>query len=396
MNEIVKKKVTFASVLKNPIYKNRDELYKLVPTGGLLHRTEEKNELIMELAPILMNSAVSCVFVYGNPGTGKTAIITELMEELENEADSRKVKLTKAYVNCSENRTETTILIDILSQLNTDKTYPRVGWTRTKALSEFNKTLNTLKTNVIIVLDEVDYALKEGGDDILYRLSRINDGVKSKVSTLLISNDVRVADYIKPRTQSTLGRVKVIFSPYTSEELEDIVKARVRDAFKPNSVSDQVVQKIAEIEATRGGDARKALELIDACAKAAVAKGSQKITLDLVDDALKTLEKDELLSMASSLTKHQKLLYLAMLQGKIENLTGEKVYKLYKEVCIKQNVQPLTVRSIRTFLVNLSELGLIKSEVGWLRDLRKKSRTITLDIDIATRKKLRKIIRDSI
>ncbi|MBW2967875.1 AAA family ATPase, partial [Candidatus Woesearchaeota archaeon] len=129
---MTKKAVTFASVLKNPIYRNRDVLHALLPPSGLLHRTEQKNELIMELAPILMNSAVSCVFVYGNPGTGKTAVITDLMGELEDEAKKRKVQLKKAYVNCSENRTETTILIDVLSQINPSKTYPRVGWTRSK------------------------------------------------------------------------------------------------------------------------------------------------------------------------------------------------------------------------------------------------------------------------
>ena len=393
---MAKKAVTFASVLQNPIYKNRDVLYALVPPTGLLHRTEQKNELIMELAPILMNSAVSCVFVYGNPGTGKTAIITELLGELSDEAKKRKVKLLKAYVNCSENRTETTILVDILSQINPKKTYPRVGWTRAKALSEFKKVTNDLKTNIIVVLDEVDYALKESGDDIIYRLSRVNEKLDSRVSTILVSNDVRVADYIKPRTQSTLGRVRVIFAPYNAEELYDILKDRVKYAFNRDSVSDQVVKKVAEIEASRGGDARKALELLDSCAKIAISKNSSKVTLDLVDEADKTLEKDTIFNMVSTLTKHQKLLYLAMVKSNKKELDGGKVYKMYKEVCEKQNVSPLSVRSIRTFLVNLSELGLIRSEVTWLRNLRKKSRTIRLDMDAATRKKLRKVIRDSI
>ncbi len=61
-------------------------IYALNPPSGLLHRTEQKNELIMELAPILMNSAVSCIFVYGNPGTGKTSLILELSEKLSHEA----------------------------------------------------------------------------------------------------------------------------------------------------------------------------------------------------------------------------------------------------------------------------------------------------------------------
>ncbi|MBN1544819.1 AAA family ATPase [Candidatus Woesearchaeota archaeon] len=390
------KAVTFASVLQNPIYKDRDVLYALVPQTGLLHRTEQKNELVMELAPILMNSAVSCVFVYGNPGTGKTAVITELLAELTAEAKKRKVNLKQAYVNCSENRTETTIIVDILSQIDPSKSYPRVGWTRSKAVSEFTRVTNELNTNIIAVLDEVDYALKESGDDIIYRLSRINEKAGSKVSTILISNDVRVGDYIKPKTHSTLGRVRVIFAPYTSEELNDILKDRARYAFNPDVVSDQVLQKIAEIESSRGGDARKALELLDSCAKAAISKGGRKVTLDLVDEADRSLEKDTIFNIVGTLTKHQKLLYLGMVQSNKSDLDGGRVYSMYVEACQKQNVQPLSIRRIRTFLVNFSELGLIKSEVTWLRSLRKKSRTITLELDSATRKKLRKVIRDSI
>ncbi len=393
---MVKKAVTFASVLRSPIYKNRDVLYALVPPTGLLHRTEQKNELIMELAPILMNSAVSCVFVYGNPGTGKTAVITELMTELETEAKKRKINLKKAYVNCSENRTETTILIEILSQINPEKTYPRVGWTRAKAISEFKKVTDELNTNIISVLDEADYALKESGDDIIYRFSRINEKTKSKVSTILISNDVRVAEYIKPKTQSTLGRLRVIFAPYTAEELQDILKDRVKNAFNSDVISEPVIQKIAEIEASRGGDARRAIELIDSCAKTAIAKNSKKVTLDFVDEADRNLEKDNIFGMVAELTKHQKILFLAMVKTAKKQFDGGKVYRMYIEVCQHQNVAPLSVRSIRTFLVNLSELGLIKSEVTWLRSLKKKSRTISLDMDEATRKKLRKVIRDSI
>lgn len=390
------KAVTFASVLQNPVYKDRDVLYALVPPTGMLHRTQQRNELIMELAPILMNSAVNCVFVYGNPGTGKTAAITQLMEELTEEAKKRKVSLVKAYVNCSENRTETTIIIDILSQLSVGKTYPRVGWTRAKAIAEFVKVTSELNTNVIAVLDEVDYALKESGDDIIYRLSRINEKAGSKISTILISNDLRVADYIKPKTQSTLGRVRVIFSPYSAEELYDIINERAKLAFNKEVVSEQVLRKIGEIEASRGGDARRALELLDSCAKIAIAKNLKKVTLDLVEDADRNLEKDSIFTTVATLTKHQKLLFLAMLKSNKKELDGNSVYKMYVEACVKHNVQALTVRSVRTFLINLSELGLIKSEVTWLRTLQKKSRSIKLDVDEATSKKLRKMIRDSI
>ncbi len=389
------KKLTFASMLKGSLYKNRDIIYDVVPPTGFVHRTDERNQLIMELSPILMNSAVSSVFIYGTPGTGKTGLMFELMKELETEAKKNKVKLKSAYVNCSEKRTETIVLIEILSEL-TGKEYPKVGWTRAKAVSEFIKVLDEIGDNILVILDEVDYTLRESGDDILYRLSRVNSQAKSNLSTVLISNDIKVGDYIKPKTASTLGRVRVIFSPYTSEELFDILNARAKSAFKANTISDAVLKKVGEIESARGGDARKALELMDACAKLAMSKKRNQVTLDLVDDAYNNLEQDTAIKTLTGLAKHQKLLYLALLKGKTDVLDGKGVYKSYLGECSSYNEEPLSERRIRSFLVEFGELGLIESEVGWLKDLRKKSRKITLNLDKALKNKVRKMLRDTI
>ncbi|MBU0536750.1 MAG: AAA family ATPase [Nanoarchaeota archaeon] len=388
--------MTFASVLKNPIYNKRDVLYSLEPPTGFLHRTGQKNELIMELAPILMGSAVNCVFVYGVPGTGKTGLLLDLMKELEQEAVKKKIDLKTVYINCSENRTETVILTGILNQINPEREYPKMGWTRTKALSEFNKVLNKEGMQVLLVLDEVDYVLKEAGDDILYRLSRINNDVKSKISTLVISNDVRVGDYIKPRTQSAFGRVKVIFSPYTSDELFDILRERAKVAFKPGVITDAVIKKVAEIEAQRNGDARKAMELMDSCAKICMGKKRSKITLDLVEEADKSLERDQALAMITTLTQHQKLIYVSILKNEEKVMAGSDIYRIYCEECESYNIKPLSERRVRSFLIELTEMGLIDSEVGWLATAKKKTRKIVLNLDSAVRNKAIKLIRDSI
>lgn len=395
--------MTFASVLKNPIYQQRDILYALHPPEGFLHRVDEKNELIMELAPILMQSPVNCASVYGNPGTGKTGLVLSLLEELENEATSRDINLKTAYINCSENRTETTILVELLSQLNPDKEYPKMGWNRSKAIAEFKKLMKAHpETQILLVLDEVDYVLREAGDDILYRLSRINNKTKKKqktkagLSTVIISNDLRVDDHIKPKTQSSLGRVKVVFSPYNEQELYDILKDRAGHAFKKSAVADAVLKKIAQIESQRDGDARKALELLDNCAKTAIAQNRNKITLDLVSEADRSLERDNMMNIIASLTQHQKLTYYAILKQPKNILAGMDVYKQYKAACKGYNIKPLSQRRVRSFVVNLKELGLIKSEVGWLADLKKKTRKVEITLDKAVKNKVIKMLRDNI
>ncbi len=380
--------------MKKSIYKDRNSLYELVPKEGLVGRINERNDLIMELAPILLSSPVSSIFVYGTPGTGKTALSLEICNELGKEAKKKSMELKIVYINCSENRTEYSILLELLSRLSNTE-IPKTGWSTKKVMTEIRDSLTNKNTNVLVVLDEVDYVLKESGDDVLYKLSRINVNLTSKVSSIIISNDLRVYDYLSPRTQSSFGRIRIIFSPYNSDELKGILANRAAKAFMPKTVSSAVLSKIAEIESERGGDARKALELLDSCGKIALAKNKKSITLDTVKQADKNLEQDSLIKTLTALTKHQKILFLSLLKTKGQT-TGPQVYLNYIKTCKSFKVNPLSERRIRTFIIFFSELHLINSEVGWVKTLKKKSRKITLNFDSAIKIKIRKRVRDSI
>ena len=92
--------------------------------------------------------------------------------------------------------------------------------------------------NLLIVLDEIDHTLKQSGDDILYLLSRINDFVSSRVTTIIISNDVNVSNYIKPRVTSSFGRNKIIFTPYNANDLLKIMQDRIDYCFKAGVIGE--------------------------------------------------------------------------------------------------------------------------------------------------------------
>jgi archaeal cell division control protein 6 len=387
------RKLTFDKVLKKSIYKDRDALYDLLPKEGLVGRVSERNDLIMELAPILLNSPVASMFVYGTPGTGKTALTLEICNELKRESKKKHIEIKVVYINCSENRTEYSILLEILTRLSNTEV-PKLGWSTKKVLTEIRSSLKN-NTNVLVVLDEIDYVLKESGDDILYRLSRINNNLTSKLSSIVISNDLRVYDYLSPRTQSSFGRIKIIFSPYTTQELKAILANRAAKAYLPKVVSSAVLGKIADIESERGGDARKALELLDACGKISLARGKKRLTLEVVEEADKNLERDSLIKTLTGLTKHQKILYLTLLKSKAQT-TGPEVYLNYVKACKSFKATPLSERRIRTFVIFFNELDLIHSEVGWVTNLKKKSRKISLNLDSAIKIKIRKKVRDSI
>jgi len=73
-----------------------------MPPEGLVGRIKERNDLVMELSPILLGSPVSSVFVYGTPGTGKTALTMQISEELRKEAKKQKGVAEEDFVLLTE------------------------------------------------------------------------------------------------------------------------------------------------------------------------------------------------------------------------------------------------------------------------------------------------------
>ena len=82
----------------------------------------------------------------------------------------------------------------------------------------------------------------EKGDDVLYNLSRVNsDLLRSRVSLIGISNDLKFTEFLDPRVKSSLGEDEIIFPPYNAEQIKDILGQRAKLAFKPGVLEDDVI-----------------------------------------------------------------------------------------------------------------------------------------------------------
>lgn len=372
--------LTFDMVKKNTIFRDRHILTRLIPPNGKFeHREQQRNKLILELAPLLTGQRASNLFVYGMPGTGKTALMTDLRTALEKQARKDNIELATVMVNCEKCRTDTLILTDILRQLRPETRLPRSGMNRSAVLSDFTEWLTELELSLLVVLDEIDKALLASGDDILFFLSRLKDDsrLKANVCTVMISNDVQVQTYLQPKTQSSFGRTRIIFPQYDAQELATILGARAELAFCENVLADGVIEKIAALEARSGGDAREAIELLDTCGKLAMARRSNRVELDLVSEALEHLESETVLHVAVVLPLHQKLLFLALLEPMQSEVTSIQAWLGYVALCEKLRYQPLSRRRIQSFLVQFDAADLTVSEMSYHRGTRKKVRRIT-------------------
>lgn len=301
-----------------------------IPTR-LLHREGQLRELERCLRPALRKKSVENVFLVGPSGTGKTTVVTWILESYFKEIS--------AYVNCWKYRSMHDVLSEIL------RAFGFVIHGREYTSELITKLEDLLKKRKIIVcLDEVDQ-LKEF--DVLYTLTRNGCGL------ILASTHYHALMYLPTRIKSSLALTEIEFPAYKPDEIFDILKDRVQFSFKPNSLKDELI-KIASIMAE--GDARTGLEILRRAGKKAEDKGLKQVTIEEIKEAAKEARRFKKSFFLSKLNEHQKII-CKILEKKRKMPSG----LLYKEYC-KLVSNPVVDRAYRNYMKRMVELGLIKSE----------------------------------
>ena len=79
-----------------------------------------------------------------------------------------------------------------------------------------------------MVIDEIDY-LYTKDQDVLYNLFDWTQSSRSKLAIIAISNTINFPETLKPKIMSRIGNKRLIFEPYSSTEISEILKQRVKD-----------------------------------------------------------------------------------------------------------------------------------------------------------------------
>ena len=225
----------FESFLKCArLFKDREALRHDYLPEKLPHRETQIRLLGEAVSPVLKDARCSNIFIYGNTGTGKTAVTKYVLSHLECKAKECGAPVRVCYVNCRMTGSEYRIFAN-LSQ-NVGLLIPFTGLSVGEVFDRFRAGLDASRTLFIVVLDEIDTLIKDRGDSLLYELTRINETLqKSKVSIIGISNDLRLKEFLDPRVFSSLSEEEMVFRPYDASELRNILFERSRISFHEGS-----------------------------------------------------------------------------------------------------------------------------------------------------------------
>ncbi len=355
----------------NGLFINREAMRPSYMPDVLPHREKEISDVASILVPALRGETPSNIFIYGKTGTGKTAVTKFVGKELVKKGEELGRPVNFVYINCEVVDTQYRLLQNIANHFITDwsERIPFTGWPTDEVYAKLKHMIDKNGGVTIIILDEVD---KLKGDEALYNLSRINSYLNhAKVSLVGISNDLKFTEFLDPRVKSSLGEENLIFPPYDASELQDILRQRAEIALKPGVLDDDVIPLCAALAAQEHGDARRALDLLRMAAELAEREGSPRITKRFVRLAQNKIEIDRITEVVKTLPTHSKLILLSIvLHGKQGISSGNRgvittgeVFEVYRELCKKTRVDPLTQRRVADLISELDMLGIITARV---------------------------------
>ena len=351
------------------IFKNREALSSTYIPKHFPHREEEIGNIANILKPALSGSRPSNILIYGQTGTGKTAVAKFICDQITAKANDEDKKIHTTYINCKQTNTTYSILSNIGKAYSKEweEEIPIAGWRIDKVYAEVKQKAKENGGIVILVLDEIDALVNKSGDDILYHLTSLNSDLEnSKISIIGISNDVKFTSWLDPRVKSRLGEESLAFAPYNAPQIEEILYERSKIAFKKNVVEPLVVSYCSSKAAQEHGDVRKALDLLRISAELADREEREIVTARYVNLAQNVMENDQVKNIISTLPIQNKATFASIIvnQGSRRNgqqTTGE-VYETYSRICNIFKLEILTQRRISNLISELDMQGLIHAK----------------------------------
>ncbi len=353
---------------KESLFADKGVLQSQYVPEAIPHRDEQINQVANILAPALRLEKPSNLFIYGKTGTGKTLTVKYTTEQILEVATARNIPIKVFYLNCKLKKVADTEY-RLIAQLARffGRAIPATGLPTDEVYSAFFDALDNEKQIAIIILDEIDQLVKKAGDEIIYNLTRINSELKqSQMSIIGISNDLMFSNNMDPRVKSSLSEEEIIFPPYNAIQLQDILKERSSTAFKKEIIQPGVIQKCAAYAAREHGDARRALELLRVAGEIAERNNETQVCINHIDEAEDKIEKERIFELVTTQPKQfQAVLYTTIMINNSDSdkfFTGD-VYELYRDICKRSDLRPLTQRRVSDVLAELDMLGIINAKV---------------------------------
>ncbi len=276
---------------ESAVFTDRSKLSPRFVPSELPHRQKQMEQITHVFASAASDPdrfPLTILQVIGVAGIGKTTTVTKSAKAIEEGFAKNRLTLKTAYINLKlQGGNKFAIYRFLLERLAPD--LPSQGLSAEEMLRYLLRYLRDNKQYALIIMDEIDYLVKTSKDTgIIYDLTRLNEFEPDRPcnvkGVIFIARSTDFYSRLDPAELSTLGRVPMEFSPYTLEQVSDILSSRAEQAFNPKAIGSDVIDKVAKIttSAEVNGDVRYALDLLLYAGNLAESQGMNRVTLEHV------------------------------------------------------------------------------------------------------------------
>ncbi|TLD26444.1 hypothetical protein PspLS_04855 [Pyricularia sp. CBS 133598] len=232
--------------------------------GGLIGRDDERASLEAFLAKCTSSTPNGCLYVSGPPGTGKSAMVNAVTDELVSKTPS----VRKAYINCMSVKSSNDLYVTLLEQLGDE--INMLESEPAAALQQLFIPKRKAASAFLIVLDEIDHILSLDLES-LYKIFEWSMQKSSRVSLVGIANALDLTDRFLPRLKSRNLKPELLpFLPYSAPQIKAIVTDRLKSLMPAGSTNagftpffhPAAIELCSRKVSSQTGDLRKAYEIL--------------------------------------------------------------------------------------------------------------------------------------
>ncbi|KAI3863961.1 hypothetical protein MKW98_031553 [Papaver atlanticum] len=301
-------------------------------------RNKEMEEIIEFVKGAVSNGQCRghCLYIHGVPGTGKTMSVLAAMRNLRSEVDAGRIS---PYCFVEINGLKLASPENIYRVIYEKLSGHRVSWKKALSLlnekfSDDNKAHNSQPC--VLLIDELDLLVTRN-QSVLYNILDWPTKPHSKLVVIGIANTMDLPEKLLPRISSRMGIQRLCFSPYTYQQLREIISSRIEgiEAFDKQAI-EFASRKVAAIS----GDARRALEICRRAAEIADYKikkssstpdfsssGKNHIGMAEVEAAIQEMFQAPHIQMIKSCSKLSKIFLVALVHELYKSGMGETTFE---------------------------------------------------------------------
>ena len=266
-------------------------------------RKEAYEKIISKFENAIERKEKFFFYISGSTGTGKIMVTKKIETHFSKKYDNLYV----SYYNCARISPYDTILEmyrNVMKYIVKDERFVEniafspdlksTGYSGSVYLKDILNILSKKEKSMFIILDDVKEIFVKNGKDIFYVLSRPMEFMRENstippIYLLLTSQKSTIQTFLPEDIQSTIQNTpehKITFNNYTVEEIVDILKARIKEAFSEIDIADDALEEIAILSYKSNLNARYAIDILRDSYDIASTEGCSSIDISHIRKAM--------------------------------------------------------------------------------------------------------------